>query len=115
MDSIEVPEVVVLRLPLYVRALTQLLDEGTEVVSSQQLGSLSTTTSGTSIESIKHPQRRRGRLLPHLWQVNLSTHAVCVSRMLRLEAFAVYPSTPAFLGIGCNFQNRCSCGLTVVM
>ena len=38
MDSIEVPEVVVLRLPLYVRALTQLLDEGTEVVSSQQLG-----------------------------------------------------------------------------
>ena len=39
MDSIEVPEVVVLRLPLYVRALTQLLDEGTEVVSSQQLGS----------------------------------------------------------------------------
>ncbi len=34
----EVPEVVVLRLPLYVRALTQLQLEGTEVVSSQQLG-----------------------------------------------------------------------------
>lgn len=40
MDSVEVPEVVVLRLPLYVRALSQLLDQGTEVVSSQQLGSL---------------------------------------------------------------------------
>ena len=39
MDSVEVPEVVLLRLPLYVRSLTQLLDDGTEVVSSQQLGS----------------------------------------------------------------------------
>ena len=36
----EVPEVVVLRLPLYVRALSQLMSEGAEVVSSQQLGSL---------------------------------------------------------------------------
>lgn len=40
MESVEVPEVVVLRLPLYVRALTQLLSEGTDVVSSQQLGAL---------------------------------------------------------------------------
>ena len=40
MDSFEVPEVVVLRLPLYVRALNQLRDGGTDVVSSQQLGSL---------------------------------------------------------------------------
>ena len=40
MDSFEVPEVVVLRLPLYVRALSQLRDSGTDVVSSQQLGSL---------------------------------------------------------------------------
>ena len=40
MDSFEVPEVVVLRLPLYVRALSQLRDGGTDVVSSQQLGSL---------------------------------------------------------------------------
>ena len=39
METAEVPEVVVLRLPMYVRALTQLLDEGTNVVSSQQLGS----------------------------------------------------------------------------
>ena len=38
MDSEAVPEVVVLRLPLYVRALTQLQREGIEVVSSQQLG-----------------------------------------------------------------------------
>ena len=38
MESVLVPEVVVLRLPLYVRALTQLLAEGTDVVSSQQLG-----------------------------------------------------------------------------
>ena len=36
----EVPEVVVLRLPLYVRVLNQLIEEGTEVVSSQQLGDL---------------------------------------------------------------------------
>ena len=35
----EVPEVVVMRLPLYVRILSRLLQEGTEVVSSQQLGS----------------------------------------------------------------------------
>ncbi len=35
----QVPEVVVLRLPLYVRALTQMRDDGTSVVSSQQLGS----------------------------------------------------------------------------
>lgn len=34
----DVPEVVILRLPLYVRALTQLQREGTSVVSSQQLG-----------------------------------------------------------------------------
>ena len=34
----EVPEVVVMRLPLYVRILSRLLQEGTEVVSSQQLG-----------------------------------------------------------------------------
>jgi redox-sensing transcriptional repressor len=39
METIEVPEVVVMRLPLYVRALTQLLADGSEVVSSQQLGS----------------------------------------------------------------------------
>lgn len=35
----QVPEVVVLRLPLYVRALTQMRDDGTSVVSSQQFGS----------------------------------------------------------------------------
>ena len=34
----EVPEVVVMRLPQYVRILSVLLDEGAEVVSSQQLG-----------------------------------------------------------------------------
>lgn len=34
----EVPEVVVLRLPLYMRALAQLRREGKDVVSSQQLG-----------------------------------------------------------------------------
>jgi redox-sensing transcriptional repressor len=39
MDTFEVPEVVVLRLPLYVRALTQLLADDMEVMSSQQLGS----------------------------------------------------------------------------
>jgi redox-sensing transcriptional repressor len=39
MQSFEVPEVVILRLPLYVRALTQLFAERSEVVSSQQLGS----------------------------------------------------------------------------
>ncbi len=39
METFEVPEVVVLRLPLYVRALTQLLADEMEVVSSQQLGS----------------------------------------------------------------------------
>ena len=38
MQSGQVPEVVVLRLPLYVRALTSLMEEGSEVVSSQQLG-----------------------------------------------------------------------------
>ena len=40
MDSGAVPDVVVLRLPLYVRALSQLLDAGSEVVSSQELGGL---------------------------------------------------------------------------
>ena len=39
MESFSVPEVVILRLPLYVRALTQHLEEGSNVVSSQQLGS----------------------------------------------------------------------------
>ena len=39
MDSTEVPEVVVSRLPMYVRALTQLRLEGSRVVSSQELGS----------------------------------------------------------------------------
>jgi redox-sensing transcriptional repressor len=38
MESGQVPEVVVLRLPMYVRALTGLLDESTDVVSSLQLG-----------------------------------------------------------------------------
>ena len=40
MESGGVPDVVVLRLPLYVRALSQLLDAGNEVVSSQELGGL---------------------------------------------------------------------------
>ena len=35
-----VPDVVVLRLPLYVRALVQLREEGVEIVSSRRLGSL---------------------------------------------------------------------------
>ena len=39
MSSGEVPDVVVLRLPLYVRVLSQLLDQGDHVVSSEQLGS----------------------------------------------------------------------------
>ena len=39
MQSIQVPEVVILRLPLYVRALTDILAEGSEGISSQQLGS----------------------------------------------------------------------------
>ena len=38
MEFSEVPEVVVLRLPLYVRALLQLSSEDVSVVSSQQLG-----------------------------------------------------------------------------
>lgn len=38
MEAVEVPEVVVLRLPLYVRALDQIMSEGADVVSSQQLG-----------------------------------------------------------------------------
>ncbi len=38
MQPDEAPEVVVLRLPLYVRALTQLQREGSSVVSSQHLG-----------------------------------------------------------------------------
>lgn len=38
MQSSEVPEVVVLRLPLYIRALLQLQHEGVEVVSSHQIG-----------------------------------------------------------------------------
>ena len=37
-SPIEVPEVVIDRLPQYVRTLTQLLDEGVEVTNSQQLG-----------------------------------------------------------------------------
>ena len=39
MATTDVPEVVILRLPLYMRVLTQLGAEGMEVVSSQQLGS----------------------------------------------------------------------------
>ena len=37
-DFPQVPEVVVLRLPLYVRALTQMSQDGVSVISSQQLG-----------------------------------------------------------------------------
>ena len=36
--SVAIPEVVIVRLPLYVRVLTQLRDGGTEVVSSRELG-----------------------------------------------------------------------------
>ncbi|MBI4311694.1 MAG: redox-sensing transcriptional repressor Rex [Chloroflexi bacterium] len=39
-DATEVPEVVVSRLPQYVRALTRLTQQGITVVSSQQLGDL---------------------------------------------------------------------------
>ena len=38
MSALEVPEVVIDRLPQYVRTLTQLLEEGVEVTNSQQLG-----------------------------------------------------------------------------
>ena len=37
-SALEVPEVVIDRLPQYVRTLTQLLEEGIEVTNSQQLG-----------------------------------------------------------------------------
>jgi redox-sensing transcriptional repressor len=37
-SAANIPEVVILRLPLYVRVLTQLADEGTEIVSSRDLG-----------------------------------------------------------------------------
>ncbi len=37
-QALDVPEVVVMRLPQYLRALTQLSQRGVEVVSSQQLG-----------------------------------------------------------------------------
>ena len=40
MDPSEVPDVVVLRLPLYIRALSQLLDDENMIVSSQELGNL---------------------------------------------------------------------------
>ncbi len=40
MDPSEVPDVVVLRLPLYIRALSQLLDQGNMIVSSHELGNL---------------------------------------------------------------------------
>ena len=36
----EVPEVVVLRLPIYARVLNQLMEDGIDVISSQQLGDL---------------------------------------------------------------------------
>ena len=36
--SLEIPEVVVERLPVYARALQQLANQGREVVSSQDLG-----------------------------------------------------------------------------
>ena len=36
----DVPEVVVMRLPQYIRILVSLLDDGTEIVSSQQLGEM---------------------------------------------------------------------------
>jgi redox-sensing transcriptional repressor len=39
-SPVEVPEVVVARLPQYVRILSRLLDEGAKVVSSHQLGGL---------------------------------------------------------------------------
>src|SRR4051794_4072250 len=38
LTSLEIPEVVVERLPVYARALNHLLNEGREVVSSQDLG-----------------------------------------------------------------------------
>ncbi len=40
MDLSGVPDVVILRLPMYVRALSQLLDAGSEVVNSHRLGRL---------------------------------------------------------------------------
>ena len=39
-SSVEVPEVVIMRLPQYLRILTRLSNQGTEVASSQQLGEL---------------------------------------------------------------------------
>lgn len=39
MNTIKVPDIVVGRLPLYLRALTRMIDEGKEITSSQELGS----------------------------------------------------------------------------
>lgn len=39
MNAIKVPDIVVGRLPLYLRALTRMIDEGKEITSSQELGS----------------------------------------------------------------------------
>ena len=98
----QVPDVVVLRLPLYVRALNSILRDGDEVVSSQQLGARLQMTPAQIRKDLSYFGRfgKQGRgydarfLLNELGQIlglNRSWHA-CLIGMGRLgQAIINYP------------------------
>lgn len=117
MDTFLVPEVVVLRLPMYVRALTQLLVDGTDVVSSQQLGSRLQMTPAQIRKDLSYFGRfgKQGRgynvrfLLKELRQIlgldqQWSTCLVGVGRLGR--AIINYPGfTPESFNVVAAFDN----------
>ncbi|MEX2598806.1 MAG: redox-sensing transcriptional repressor Rex [Dehalococcoidia bacterium] len=68
--SYEVPEVVIERLPQYLRALTHLRGSGVEVISSQQLGELLQVTPAQIRKDLSYfgrfGKQGRGYSIPHL-------------------------------------------------
>ena len=68
--NLDAPEVVIERLPQYLRALSQLIGEGAEVISSQQLGERLQVTSAQIRKDLSYfgrfGKQGRGYSIPHL-------------------------------------------------
>ena len=101
----EVPEVVIMRLPQYVRVLSSLVESGAQMVSSQQLGEVLQVTPAQIRKDLSYFGRfgKQGRgysvrnLLSELKEIlGLSKHwNVCLVGVGRLgRAILSYPASP---------------------
>jgi redox-sensing transcriptional repressor len=114
--NLDAPEVVIERLPQYLRALSQLVREGVEVISSQQLGERLQVTSAQIRKDLSYfgrfGKQGRGYSIPHL--VERLSHilgldhpwSVAVVGIGRLgRAIIIYPGfAPEGFHVACAFD-----------